>query len=73
MALSEHQELAIFFVTTLSEDHPIILGLPRLRRHNPYIDWSNLEVMFTSGYCQTFCYPEGMPQPKALTLPDTVN
>lgn len=52
LAISNHEELCLFFVTDLSADTPVILGIPWLQRHNPAIDWENLSLSFTSAYCQ---------------------
>uniref|UniRef100_A0A8C5PCP2 ribonuclease H n=1 Tax=Leptobrachium leishanense TaxID=445787 RepID=A0A8C5PCP2_9ANUR len=34
---------------------PIVLGLPWLRTHNPYIDWSSNTVSFPSCHCRVHC------------------
>uniref|UniRef100_A0A8C5MLK4 Gypsy retrotransposon integrase-like protein 1 n=1 Tax=Leptobrachium leishanense TaxID=445787 RepID=A0A8C5MLK4_9ANUR len=34
---------------------PIVLGLPWLRTHNPYIDWSSNTVSFPSCHCRVRC------------------
>jgi hypothetical protein len=38
IAIGNHKELSLFFVTTLSKSTPLILGLPWLQHHNPSID-----------------------------------
>jgi RNase H-like domain found in reverse transcriptase/Reverse transcriptase (RNA-dependent DNA polymerase)/Integrase zinc binding domain len=65
-----HKELCLFFVTDLSPDTPIILGLPWLQRHNPSIDWSSMSLTFTSPYCHNFCCPQGVQNASAPVLPD---
>ncbi|EAQ88892.1 hypothetical protein CHGG_05511 [Chaetomium globosum CBS 148.51] len=59
-ARSTHQPQtpALFFVTDLSPETPVILGLPWLQRHNPAIDWASLSVTFNSDYCRALCCPE---------------
>ena len=48
VTVGTHQEPCLFFVTDLSPDTPIILGLPWLQRHNPAIDWSQMSLTFSS-------------------------
>lgn len=55
MAIGNHEETCLFFVTNLLGSTPIILGLPWLRRHQPSTDW--FTISFTSEYCQTSCCP----------------
>ena len=71
IAIGLHEELCLFFVTNLSPDTPIILGLPWLQRHNPTIDWSRMSLIFTSRYCQSNCCPPWLSSaPLAPTIPD---
>lgn len=58
--IGDHQEHLFFFVTTLSAENPIILGLPWLQRHNPEIDWDSLRLRFTDR-CQGRCLPPHLP------------
>jgi len=58
--VGDHQEHLFFFVTTLSPENPIILGLPWLQRHNPEIDWDSLRLRFTDR-CQGWCLPPNLP------------
>ena len=70
IAIGNHEELCIFFVTDLSPDTPIVLGLPWLQRHNPVIDWTTLTLTFTSQYCQTHCCPPWQdPRAPTKTIP----
>jgi hypothetical protein len=68
IAIGNHEELCLFFVTDLSPDTPIILGLPWLQRHNPAINWTDLSLSFTSLYCQHYCCPPWL-DPKAPSRP----
>lgn len=72
-ALGGHHELGLFFVSNLDNSHPLIFGLPWLQRHNPLIDWPSLTVTFSSGYCQHFCWQNGLREapeaPVILTKP----
>ncbi|KAK4232720.1 hypothetical protein C8A03DRAFT_20042, partial [Achaetomium macrosporum] len=58
LVIGNHEEQALFFVTDLSPETPVILGLPWLQRHNPAVDWAQLSLTFDSDYCRTFCCPE---------------
>ncbi len=55
IAVGNHTETCVFFVTTLTADNPIILGLPWLQRHNPTIDWRSMSITFQSPYCLRHC------------------
>lgn len=44
----QHQETALFFLTNLAKSTPLILGLPWLQRHNPYVDWTAMTLTFLS-------------------------
>lgn len=57
IVVGNHEELCLFFVTDLSPDTPVILGLPWLRRHNPSIDWTRMTLRFDSRYCRMHCCP----------------
>ena len=70
--IGSHHELAIFLVTNLAPDTPLIFGLPWLRCHNPIIDWETLSLTFASGYCHRFCLPEGMTNCEATIIYDKV-
>lgn len=49
-----HQERISLFVTKLS-DHPVILGLGWLKRHNPAVDFTTSTLYFRSSYCNANC------------------
>src|SRR5258706_10547607 len=57
VSIGRHHETVTFQVTTLGQ-HPMILGLPWLKKHNPEIEWSTHQVMFKSQYCQEQCLEE---------------
>jgi len=57
VSIGKHHETVTFQVTTLGQ-HPMILGLPWLKKHNPEIEWSTHQVMFKSQYCQEQCLEE---------------
>jgi RNase H-like domain found in reverse transcriptase/Reverse transcriptase (RNA-dependent DNA polymerase)/Integrase zinc binding domain len=68
MAIGNHEELCLFFVTDLLPETPVILGLPWLQQHNPAIDWARLSLSFTSPYCRDHCCPPWL-DPTAPTVP----
>jgi len=55
--LGHHSESIELFITTLSPKHPIVLGTPWLRMHNPVIDWFQNTLTFGSLRCKTRCLP----------------
>ena len=65
MSIGHHQELALFFVTNLARDNPLILGVPWLRTHNPDIDWPAMRLLFSSDHCRRNCLPPGLPASEA--------
>jgi hypothetical protein len=46
-----HKEKISLFVTTLGK-HPIILGLPWMRKHEVVFDWVNRKLRFTAQRCE---------------------
>src|ERR1700727_2186219 len=62
MSIGHHQELALFFVTNLARDNPLILGVPWLQTHNPDIDWPAMRLLFSSDHCRRNFIP-----PRLLT------
>ena len=54
LRLGPHQETIELDVTRLV-DHPIVLGIPWLRQHNPSVDWKRNHVLFSSAYCSKSC------------------
>ena len=54
LQLKGHTEQLSMLVTQLSKD-PIILGIPWLKKHDPFISWRDEIIEFTSEYCQDHC------------------
>jgi transposase InsO family protein len=69
IAIGSHRELALFFVTRLSPDNPVIFGLPWLQRHNPNIDWAQMSLTFSSPYCRRYCLTGSEATPAAPIIP----
>lgn len=59
LQIGAHHETLTFFVTPLAPENPVILGIPWLRKHNPAVDWTTLDVNFTN--CGPRCLPPGAP------------
>jgi hypothetical protein len=57
-----HEEQLALDVTSLS--HPLIIGMPWLRKHNPYIDYHTDTMTFDSELCRQNCEHYG----KTITL-----
>ncbi|KAI1004432.1 hypothetical protein K3495_g3779 [Podosphaera aphanis] len=55
-----HTELSFFYVTKLSPETPLILGLPWLQKHNPRVNWEKMAMQFNSKYCKSHCLPPGI-------------
>ncbi|KAL0182069.1 hypothetical protein M9458_021444, partial [Cirrhinus mrigala] len=53
---TQHSEILRFYVIH-SPNHPLILGLPWLRKHNPHISWSKGEIQQWSSQCHNLCIP----------------
>ena len=72
MSIGNHVENDMgLFVTRLSH-HPIILGHPWLKKHNPTVDWASSTVIFDSKYCRRFCSPWGVVSAPTIS-PTTVS
>ena len=65
MSIGHHRELALFFVTNLAHDNPLILGVPWLKIHNPDIDWPAMRMLFSSDHCRRNCLPPRLPTSEA--------
>jgi hypothetical protein len=73
LAIGDHREQLQFYITTLAEDNPVILGLPWLSKHNPAVDWKNLRLTFGED-CRGRCLPPqsaGLAAPRVPTTPKT--
>lgn len=55
--IGSHQHTSSFLVCELGE-HPMVLGLRWLAKHNPTIDWESKELLFKSDFCKENCMPE---------------
>jgi len=53
LAIGPHLEDVPLRITKIS--YPIILGMPWLRRHDPWIRWSANQITFNSPYCLDHC------------------
>ncbi|KAK3312608.1 hypothetical protein B0H66DRAFT_595159 [Apodospora peruviana] len=46
--IGHHKETLPLFVTDLAEEHPVILGLPWLNRHNPNLNWVTMGLSWNN-------------------------
>jgi len=73
LAIGPHTERSKFSVTKLG-GRPMILGIPWLKRHDPYIRWSRHQITFGSEYCLSECQVQtpctlSAPSPAELSPP----
>lgn len=61
MKIGHHVEEAVFLVTKLGRDTPLILGLPWLKLHDCSTHWAAMTLSFQSHYCRQHCLPKGLP------------
>src|SRR5579871_1896267 len=61
MTLGTHSEYIHSFVTNLSPNVPLILGIEWLRQHDPAVSWSSNSVTFDSSYCLKNCLSSCKP------------
>lgn len=62
LSISSHVEPEMpLFVTKLGR-FPIVLGMPWLRQHNPYINFAENYLSFNSTYCYNHCLHSGIRQ-----------
>src|SRR5271167_1117806 len=54
ITLGPHQETLTFDVTKL-QSYPLMLGIPWLKLHDPWIQWSQHRITFNSPFCLTNC------------------
>jgi hypothetical protein len=66
ISMAGHKENCLFFVTTLAQTTPAILGLPWLQRHNPSVDWKHMSLTFDKHGCRDPCGQEGVVRAHAL-------
>ncbi len=55
-----HKEILKFYVIS-SPTHPLILGLPWLRKHDPYISWREGEIKQWGSACHEQCISHNTP------------
>jgi len=74
--LDHHEHIALD--STTLESYPIILGIPWLKQHDPWIHWSSHRITFNSPYCLSNCRLESpltitalprFPSPAVLVKP----
>lgn len=51
LQVGDHEEELTFLITSLARQHPVILGLPWLRKHDPIINWRELTLQFRTNRC----------------------
>jgi hypothetical protein len=54
LKIQDHHE-HISLDSTILESYPVILGIPWLKRHDPWIHWSSHRITFNSPYCLSQC------------------
>ena len=54
LKIGPHQESLILDITKL-HSYAIMLGIPWLKRHDPWIQWSQHRITFNSPFCLTHC------------------
>src|SRR5271170_2704363 len=61
-----HEHLSLD--STILDIYPIILGIPWLKKHDPWIHWSTHSITFNSPYCLSNCH---LTEPLTITsLPE---
>ena len=71
LTIGPHKETLTLGNTKLG-GYPIILGIPWLKKHDPYIHWSRHQITFCSDFCLSECdvsTPCTLPAQPALSLP----
>lgn len=56
LILGDHSEIIRLDVADIGR-HEIILGMPWLVRHNPFVDWDKHRIAFISLHCSDHCLP----------------
>lgn len=67
LKIFDHEESLTLFLTNLGR-YDLILGRKWLKKHNPFIDWSNDFVSLNSNYCKKYCLPTQISQ---VTIPSS--
>lgn len=50
LSIGDHKESVICFVTKL-QYYQVILGVPWVEQHDPFIDWKTRRLIFDSDHC----------------------
>jgi RNase H-like domain found in reverse transcriptase/Reverse transcriptase (RNA-dependent DNA polymerase)/Integrase zinc binding domain/Chromo (CHRromatin Organisation MOdifier) domain len=59
LIIGKHHERITLDVTKI-QSYPIMLGIPWLKLHDPWIHWSRHKITFSSPRCLASCLPEGI-------------
>uniref|UniRef100_A0A4W6DG68 DUF4939 domain-containing protein n=1 Tax=Lates calcarifer TaxID=8187 RepID=A0A4W6DG68_LATCA len=62
-----HSEKLSFHLVN-APHHPLLLGLPWLKTHNPHIDWSSGQILSWGDACQHYCLSEKQALPVPVTV-----
>src|SRR5271167_3549998 len=54
ISIGPHQESLSFDITKL-QSYPVMLGIPWLKKHDPWIQWSQHRITFNSHFCLEHC------------------
>ena len=68
--IGPHQESLTFHITKL-HSYSIMLGIPWLKRHDPWIQWSQHRITFNSPFCLANCKLNHAHTATALSVPST--
>lgn len=58
LTISERHHETIALNLTRLHNHPVILGIDWLHKHNPAINWRKHVVSFNDGYCNKHCFEQ---------------
>ncbi len=61
MQIGQHHKETLKFYVISSPVHPLILGLPWLRKHDPYISWKEGEIKQWGSACHEQCISHSTP------------
>lgn len=61
MLLAGNHHETVQFNILRTPRHPLVLGYPWLRRHNPHIDWTSGVILSWSPTCHQVCLKEASP------------
>ena len=75
MLLSGNHQETVRFHILQSPRHPLLLGFPWLRRHNPHLDWTTGAILGWSSSCHQFCLKQAAAPERTTsfsTAPDVL-